>query len=521
MDEEQQKILSRIKEIVTTHSIDVEKELGNYDRKQTGVISSISLHRWISSLGLSLDNQQIRMLADYYSAGPGVDIQRFVQDLNQALRPVEIRSTKLSPCVNELRELNRILSERYQTIREAMKPYDKLNVGKVTIENFYRAVGGTPSNKMIVRYYADTITGLVDYLNIQNDLLFLNEKSKPQSKEEDLNLPPYFEQIVRYVRSHGIEIRSLFSRSDPGNTGYVSSNIFFSTISSLGRNLSPDQIQEIVKCFSKGNNRYSYMLLLKAISNYDLPPLQTTTAFWGVAPVPEKLNPQTIIKRIQETVQNRHIDIAYYFEPLRQENPTSTTKSKFHRVISNLGLGLTGDDIDLLCTMFPSPYNSVNYQSFIDTVSTKIPTKEYTTEDIITRLKKYLLETKQQLSNVIQRFDRENSGEITLSQLTSAFNFVRFEILPQELNVIYETFPGKTNGTISWQRLCKVCDPKHSELPPNELELRTMQLINTESIPTNNLPPKQILEILIRINKCLEENGIDLNGKFHQIDRQY
>ena len=76
-----QQLIARIRQICDRNAVDIELELTNYDRKHNGIISPVSLHRWISSIGLNFTPQQVQTLADAFKKGEGVDWKSLQQSI--------------------------------------------------------------------------------------------------------------------------------------------------------------------------------------------------------------------------------------------------------------------------------------------------------------------------------------------------------------------------------------------------------------------------------------------------------
>jgi Ca2+-binding EF-hand superfamily protein len=66
-------IVARIKEFVQSHSLDFENEILAYDFKRRGIISTVSLHRWIGTMGINLSNRNVQTLIAGYAKDDGVD----------------------------------------------------------------------------------------------------------------------------------------------------------------------------------------------------------------------------------------------------------------------------------------------------------------------------------------------------------------------------------------------------------------------------------------------------------------
>ena len=86
-----QQLILTIRNQCDRTSVDFDRELESYDRRNKGIISPVSLHRWISSIGLNFSAQQVQSIADEFKDGEGLDWKALSNAINNAknvLNPV-------------------------------------------------------------------------------------------------------------------------------------------------------------------------------------------------------------------------------------------------------------------------------------------------------------------------------------------------------------------------------------------------------------------------------------------------
>ena len=141
-------------------------------------------------------------------------------------------SSRPPKCIPELQQFGHQLAVHHQTIRELAQPFDIANRGKISVEHFYRAFGASPLTKTIVKNYADTVTGFIDYFKLHSDVYTVGKTvENPDSPISEV--PECFESFARYIKSRSVDLLSGFIRSDSSNTGKIPKRIFESVLSSV------------------------------------------------------------------------------------------------------------------------------------------------------------------------------------------------------------------------------------------------------------------------------------------------
>ena len=250
-----QQLIARIRQTCDRNAVDVELELTSYDRKRNGIISPVSLHRWISSIGLNFTPQQVQTLAEAFKKGEGVDWKALQQTIELSKSYDQGASTKTPNCTEELRRFGSELALRRQSVREVLKQFDPANKGKVSANDFYRAFGCSPLTKLLVKVYADTITGLIDYFRLQNDVQTVSVKQVNPDAPID-ELPDCFVLVWRYIKSRSVDLYGLFKRADSMNSGKLSLDAFIAAISSTGASLTPVELRDIAFPFYQVDTGY-------------------------------------------------------------------------------------------------------------------------------------------------------------------------------------------------------------------------------------------------------------------------
>jgi Ca2+-binding EF-hand superfamily protein len=456
MSEGVQSVLARIKEFGQSRGLDFEGELLAYDHKRKGVISTVSLHRWLGGLGISLSNHNIRTLILAYQKDDVIDVLRLIQDLQQSQTFTQTITSRPANCDAELAELARELAARHQALRDVLAPYDRRNVGKVSPGNFIRAFGATPVTQALTTGYA--IGGEVDYLRMESDLRPVCRalrNATPVIPEPT----PGFTALAILMKAHDVDARRVFSQADPLNTGKIPRLQFESLLSFFDPKLSPSTIGQIAVPFlDEGGRLANYFLFLAALDQF-VPPRPKTPTTERPEQVSKTLDPNYILEQARLAIEDRRIDLDQHFSALEREGTGDTVPfARFARVILGMRLALQEYEIKAIASLFPGDFGTVSWRDFVAAVRRPVTSREVVPTEVVSRLRAFLAGSYASLASSARRFDRENSGVISVPQFTSALQFLKFDFSPQDLAALRSAYPGPARGTIDWRTLCTDVD---------------------------------------------------------------
>lgn len=508
-----QQILSRIKDFGDTHGVDFEYELLRYDHKKTGIISTVSLHRWVATLGVQLSARNVQALIYEYQKGDGVDVFRLIHDLGKSASFVQTMHSKPPQCVNELGEIAKELARRRQTLRNVLEPYDRHHTGHVSVNNFYRAFGAGPVTRVIANAYGQL--GEIDYLKLQEDVKVTSRTIDFRSYE----LPPTtgaFETLATFIKSHNIDARLVFYYQDKLNTGTMQKRQFYAVLSSFGANMSPNALKEIAQSFEEDNGYCNYFLFLQALDDFVPPPPKATTRVFDI---PEETaraaDPNVILEDTRRVIEQRRIDVDDHFSCLEREGAGEEVPlARFARVLFGMKIDLSNNDVEVLAKQFPGKYGTVRWRDFVEAIRPRDFTRTISSEDVIERLKTYLLGSHFTFADCAARFDREGSGNISGPQLMGAFKFLGFNYSPAEFASIRRAYPGATGGTIDWKALAREVDPHKG--PTVTLEAMALSQAEHEQ---GNPPPEGVARLLQKVSEGFKSKGVSMFEEFRALDR--
>lgn len=508
-------ILQRLKDFTRVHAVDYENELLSFDTKRNGIISQVSLYRWLSNIGMNLSNRNIQQIIYSYKKGEGIDVYGLIDGIKKSSSFNQTISETPPHCTKELLELSREIARRRQTIRYILSPFDRLNTGHVTPDNFYRAFSATPTYRTIAKFYA--IGNEIDYLRLANDVRKVAKSQMSQSTEQIPIVTPPFAALAKYIKDRQIDLQIFFSQNDRLNTGKLPFNQFASSLSSLGANLSPNEFQEIANSFCEVNSGLcNYNLFIRAVDQY-IPPKavprfttrntneNNTNGVISVGEPPAPQTPETLFEAAKGEIRDRRIDLDLHFSNLKREGflGDEIPLLKFVKIIQGMQLSLQNNEIESLSTLFKGA-SGIRYKDFIEAARPPNTSVTVTINDVIPRLRQHLYDSRQTLARVALRYDRENSGIISASQLASIIQFVRFDASHQEIAAIREGFPGTEKGTVSWRNLCAQVDQPIKPYLTTYTDKDEQLALQTSGHPTrpqvtSSLPSGKVADILNKI----------------------
>ena len=521
-----QSLISRIRQQCDVRAVDLETELISYDRKQQGIISPVSLHRWISSLGLNFSTQQVQTLVQAFKKGEGVDwraLQMNIENSKQYQSASGVDTGRApTQCTAELIKLGQNLNVRRQTLREVLKPFDTLNRGRVTADQLYKAFGCNEVTKAIVKYYADTVTGFIDYLRLQNDIK--NVATVQENNDGPVSeVPDCFETLVRYIKNRSIDLYALFKRADSGQTGKLQENHFISAIASIQSPLSPVDVRDITQVFlDNETGQCNYKQFIASVEVFrPRPSARVASATLKAEQMPPRINVPGLIEEIKAIVRQRRMNVREYFAALPQDGYDNDAPVRiFGQVLNAMKLSLSPDEIKAIALAYQvrGQPGSVDYKAFMDTIIPKVTSSQISSTDVVTKIRNHLANSHMTFRASAERYDRERSGQISSNQLYSALQFVGYDVTNQEVEVLCQHFPGKILGFVAWMDLADAVDSKNAD------SMRSSRKIFEDTVTRKapemvGKPPKSVNNILLVVQKYVKTQNLDLEREFLRYDR--
>ena len=504
------KLLQRIREYAQSRRVDLEDELVSYDYKRIGSISTISFPRCFANIGLQLSPSQYQILIDDFSQNGYICIKDFVQAVKDSEQLSRATEQPQHFCEDELRQLDCELTKRRQNLYDAVRKYDRLNNGKVPTECFYTEFGFGPAVRKIVNEYQED--GYINYHELQKDLTMSNDK---------VQLPDSFKQLSKIINEKKIDLFMILNRFDTERTGQLQARPFISFLSSLGVSYGPSEIEKLIHAFRLPNGLYDANKFIQLVQeNKEEDPLAKLKISRDFL---KTIDPLDVLNHAKDYFRTHRFNLNEIFQRFDQEGCNGVIpQALFLHVFHMNNFDFSRYEAIQLASLFPGEEpETVNYHNFIDTVVEKPPPEKtnQTVDDVLDRIKDYLKQQRRHLRPVADRFDREHSGDITPSQLISAFQFLKFRLTNVEVVLLRNAFPGHRQGSVDYIALSNEIDP----IEESYLQLRVSQkaqFIETQAeTPSTRLIPPNIAASNRKVLQACTNANIKINPLLVKLDK--
>ena len=112
-----------------------------YDNRKTGYLFPEVFIRALISTGFYCTNTECRDLCNEYNESGRINYRRFLIDCANPTTPILPKKTDQSKA--DLIEFGLKLKAENLTVVDVIQEYDRIRVGRVSINNFYRAFGSS------------------------------------------------------------------------------------------------------------------------------------------------------------------------------------------------------------------------------------------------------------------------------------------------------------------------------------------------------------------------------------------
>lgn len=343
-------------------------------------------------------------------------------------------------------------------------------------------------------------------------------------------LQDIFEKIREAIHKNGIRTTEFFKDHDKLRSGEITENQFICGLSlccGTQAHLSRDEIQKVVEVYRQPNGRVRYKefcdIMENAFTVPDLekkptadvyrPPMGALTKAPNLLSPAEENRVNEVLKEFAETVRKRRLMVYPYFKDFdRSKGYTrGVTKTQFSRMLHFLSINVQPQDLALLCKKFEYPVGGdINYSAFIQAIDseytgTATTISDFTQKDkppseseesrpldlstvdleeIINRIRHYVLVNRLRVEEYFQDFDPLRHGSISRSifrRCLSAMGQPNLTDEQFEVLALYYRDPKKP-GNVMWTRF----------LTDMETAFTRRGL---EKVPTYAVPPMETFQM--------------------------
>jgi Ca2+-binding EF-hand superfamily protein len=378
---------------------------------------------------------------------------------------------------------NAKLNSQRISVFDAVAPYDKLRVGTVSLNNFLRAFGSSPSVQAIAQIYSDS-AGNVDYRRLHADIQLATSQ---QNRTLSGQLPTFFPEFVRALKARCPTYKDVFLAADRLRRGTLPPDSFYSVLASFRLGLSPLQLKQIAAPFMR-SDLVDYELFLETAEGASVVTEQ-------VYRPKEEPDGEGIIERFRDFAVRRRLQLRLQFdEVLRRRRPVLPNQ-QFYRLLGRLGFELLPAEMAALDEIFVRD-GEFDVPGFLDRVEPMEAVPE-SKSNVLEMLKAHINERNVSLAKALIPFDREKSGIISIGQFGSVLRAIGFEVSPVEMRVLAERFGD--GRTIKWTELAQELDPSPTSVTDSER-------------------PPELIDFLRRIYLAVSQLGVPLRTEFARQD---
>lgn len=517
------KILQRIYAFISSRTLDLTDELSSFDYKKNGLISEISFPRCVNQFGLQLSPSQFKLLINEFSHDGYINIQDFVNAVNNSDKIISLEeTTKNLTCNSELDQLKEVLIKRRQTLYDIFRKYDRYNNGKVPSSCYYTEFGFGPIIKKIVSSYE--IDGQIEYNQMQKDL-----QMPSINGDNSTDLPNEFNTLVHFINSRGINVRQIldrFSSTDDVASGQLSPRSFISFVSSIGVNFDPAIMEKIISIFRLTNGNYDvekFCFLVEKAGFQSA--VQENLKNKSINISQQRLNtidPLKAFDNIKSYFKSHRVNVNDAFTVLDQEGLNGIVdEARFVRLLQ-YQFNMNKLEIIQAASLFPGDRNeTVNYHQFIESIEDKPAIPQVTIDTVVEKVKKMLTENHKRIRPLAARFDKEQSGDITMNQLISVFQMCQVRLMNLELVLLRNGFPGYSDKSIDWISLSNVVDPTEPDMNQTIVNRKTQILENEARLPIDRCVPDNVTNAIRKVALMCAKQNIDLSAQLVKLDSDF
>ncbi|XP_055384980.1 uncharacterized protein LOC129614415 [Condylostylus longicornis] len=427
-------------------------------------------------------NKAIEEIIKYFDSNERIDISQ-----PRPLHPVFSKK-------NELRELNEILLQIQKHLNtnqirlsEFFQGYDILRTGKVTSNQFVRALDSLGISglhrlflqqeeiDMIVQAFTDLAqSDMVNWKSFEyginnvsskNHLLDVKKPFHIVTKEKQDNLESGYQdknkdlseeanyKIKKKIENRRIDLYTFFKDFDKLNKGYVSRSRVRQILYSNGILLSEQELFALEEQFNNDVG-FNYISLLKHLdpmkNEYSKFKTILSTDFKPSMHLISNLKPIEVkpadiinlISKVKSQTVIKQIRILNCFKDYDPHNMNSISEANFRRGLKIGQINLNAEELDILCKLFASPMRSnfISYRRFCDTIEEVFKQNQLEKSPLIIPLQYYpIIESIACNLNLNER----NIVSSALQKLSKNANIV------SNLSEIYKGFDKINHGVIT------------------------------------------------------------------------
>jgi Ca2+-binding EF-hand superfamily protein len=376
-----------------------------------------------------------------------------------------------SACAESLHQISKYLSIRQLTLRDAVRPFDRANRGKVPVADFVRAIGCQPHTQVVADAYKDPYSGLVAYFQVEEDLNALKITKVT---------PPAVQAVIDTLSLDDVDVRKLFERYDRTRSGSVTTRQFDAVMNSAG--VSPHNA-ETVEGFYLEDGNVSYLPFVVSIEKLRKErELTADGVILGTSGA--VINTNELVEALQKTFLGRRVNV---HELLNPRNGI-VSREAFLRVLSHNQGAVNLEELNILADQYQIAGGDLDVSGFLAQFARpKEQPDSIDVFEIIEKVKNHLEKRRVRLQATFQKLDRLHTGEVSGVRFLVALQECGFVFATGEFKVLQQYYEASA-GNVDWHRIVNDLDPlPEPEVPLVEKEPPKDVFRTSRHVPTANV----------------------------------
>ena len=516
-DQDLESILKKISTTIVRYRINCLPTIQDFDRLGRGYISKRQFHRALTTLRIFVTDQEIETIAKEYESDKGIDIYRFIEDVDPT----------------------------HSQRRRAYRPLG------TTKENIQQIWGHTPTgDRFVTTEEAD-------------DLIYKSKRGLITKIDEGHDISDLLFKIQKWAYVNSVDFHEFLEDFDTHKINEIPTEQFVTGIGLSGYKLTENELDFIIenyssekrKGFIKWHEFADDVMQFTAPLDLEKQPLITP-------PSPKEtmheITTRTATKRIPKDIDNI-LDIVARFVRTRRIslNHRKANQTGFAQVLQLIGIHITKPQIDRLGVYYNDPKtNFVDYLKFIDDVYQKagqlfsdraatsivaqpIPDygnqrSEYMVESrvltardlewsvIRDKIQSYIYKRRIRLLEFFEGFDPLRHGTVTIQKFRTVIGQCNLPITEEQIESIIHEFPVPNQPDLFNYR--PFCNEINTVFGPIELEKKPL---NDGSPIVRPVPdPSKTIQGLAtddirRVNRILERMKYKVKTRRMNIKEQF
>ncbi|OHS93264.1 hypothetical protein TRFO_40419 [Tritrichomonas foetus] len=452
-------ILLFIKKELSIRGSTPEEFVSEYDRIKSGFISFETMNRAFDNYNVHLRSQDFQELMNAISENGKVSVRKFLNEINNVTSETTNRQDH-SKSAAALTQLAHFLAIRQMTLRDALRPYDRLNRGVVSSQDFIRAIDSSIPASIIAADYKDPYSDMIKYLDIDRDISSL----QGVQPHKVLN-PTIVDSIISQISIKNVPIRRIFQSYDREKNGLVSHRALPEVMERAGLHLTPYDIYETLHFYLK-QDQFNYIPISDAVEER-IREKESSQKKLFRNQKGQIIDTDYLLEQIKEFYYGRRVNVSDLFP---YEMDGKCARYKFLKTLGTTQRQLSTDDLNAIADRFDAGNGEIDLASFLQFFDFRKPQPQLIDCDfVLNKIRNYLSSKRICLQRQCEFYDGRNLGSIAVSQLLAAFQNCGVQFNNGEFEALVDRYSVE-KGVINYIAICRsVDDPEIYNSTRNQL----------------------------------------------------